>query len=92
MLEQLAVFDEDDRLAADKMAEFDAVIAEYGEQDFQTEHDENRDQAGEEGDAAVLHGDGGEIGHQHGDDEFRRLHFSKLALTHEADGGDQKQI
>ena len=44
------------------------------------------------GNGAVLHGDGCQIGQQHGHNEFRRLHLADLPLAHQADGHDEQQI
>ncbi len=44
------------------------------------------------GNGTVLHGNGGQIGQQHGHNEFRRLHLADLPLAHQADGHDEQQI
>ena len=92
LLQELAIFHQNDRFAADQAAEFDAFIAEYGQQQLEREDNEDREQAGQQRNAGLLHRNGGEIGHEHGDDEFRRLHFTKLALTHDAHRENQKKI
>ena len=92
LLLQLSVVHQHDRLSAEKAAHRHAVIDQHGEQQLNGQYDEDRDKPGEQGNALVLHGDGGQIGDEHGHDKFRRLHLPELAFAHEADDEDERQI
>ena len=90
--ENFPVLHENDGLAAQQAAHPDGPQRNGGEDELQPEDDEDRHEAGQQGNGAVLHGDGGQIGQQHGHNEFRRLHLADLPLAHQADGHDEQQI
>ena len=53
---------------------------------------EDGDDPGEQRDAEVLHGDGGQIGDDEVQHQLRRLQLTDLSLAHEADARDDEQI
>lgn len=79
-------------LAAQQAAHPDGLQRNGGEDELQPEDDEDRHEAGQQGNGAVLHGDGGQIGQQHGHNEFRRLISPICRLPIRPDGHDEQQI
>ena len=91
-LQNPPVFNEDHRLAAENLSESKAAQGGPGQHQLQPQHRQNGHQAGKQRDAPILHGDGGQVGHQHGHHEFRRLHLPDLPLAHEPHHQNQHQI
>ena len=90
--ENFAVVDENHRLAAQQAAQEHTAQNQPRQHQFHPQHRENGHQTGVEGNRPILHGNGGQVGYQHGHHKFRRLHLPDLPLAHEPDGENQHQV
>ena len=78
--------------SAHQGAEPDALHGQHGEDHGQGQQSQNGDDAGEQRDAVILHGHGGQVGNDQGEHQLRGLQFSHLALSHQPDSGNNQKI
>ena len=59
------------------------VIAQGADKGAECQQREDGNEAVEQGNAEILHGDGGQIGEHHGQHQFAGFQFSDLAFAHD---------
>ena len=91
-LEQTAVFYENHRLAAQQLPKPAAFQIQIGQEQFQSQNRADGHKASKQGNAVILHGDGGQIGNHDGHYKFRRFHLPDLPLAHEPDHQNHDQV
>ena len=92
ILQDVAAADDQGRLPAQKRAEADAAETSIAEEHGQRQQRDDGDDAVDQRDAEILHGDGGQIAEKHGQHQLDGLQFSDLTLAGDAKSCNQQEI
>ena len=92
ILQDVAAADDQGRLPAQKRAEADAAETSIAEEHGQRQQRDDGDDAVNQRDAEILHGDGGQIAEQHGQHQLDGLQFPDLTLAGDAKSCNQQEI
>lgn len=91
-LHDLPVLHNDRGLAAQQGPEFNGPGTQHGDDGGQRQQHYDGDQSGQQGNAVVLHGDGGQVGDDEGEHQLGGLQFADLVLTQQPDACDDEEI
>ena len=89
-LENLPLPDQNHRLAAKQPPDKNTAHDNPGKHQLQAKHRQYGHDPRKQRNSSILHGNGCQIGHQHGHYEFRGFHLTDLPLTHKPDTKDQQ--
>ena len=92
ILQDVAAADDQGRLPAQKRAEADAAETSIAEEHGQRQQRDDGDDAVNQRDAEILHGDGSQIAEKHGQHQLDGLQFSDLTLAGDAKSCNQQEI